>query len=177
VPTRPFVLACALAGMATVWLTQPAIDHLDVPFRQWAFGLPSMPLGLGLGRILARPWPDVRRVWAVLLAASVAAVALLVLLRSPDAAVVTGPMRYGLAMTLVAGGALLPNLPGKWTSKITPLLLGGYLLQEPLYSQTVSRLERRMGMELAPLVLVLVTVPATLLLVAALRRTRLRAIL
>jgi hypothetical protein len=166
-----------VAGFATIWLTQASIEHLGVPFRQWAFGLPALPLGLGLGRILARPWADVRGVWLAILAICLATVGFLLFRRAPGTPLVTEPLRYALAMTLVAGGALLPNVPGRWTSRVTPLLLGGYLLQEPLYSQTLSRLERMAGVELPAVVLVLVAVPPTLLLVAALRRTRLRAIL
>jgi hypothetical protein len=177
VPPLPFVVACGLAGVATVWLTQAAIENLDVPFRQWAFGLPAVPLGLGLGRILARPWPDVRRMWIVILAACLATTGILLLRRAPGDPLVAEPLRYAAAMALIAGGALLPNVPGDWTSRITPLLLGGYLLQEPLYSQTLGRLERAMGITIPPPILVLVAVPPTLLLVAALRKTRLRAIL
>jgi hypothetical protein len=177
VPSRPFLVACALAGVAALWLAQASIENLQTPFRQWTFGLPAVPLGLGLGRILARPWPDVRRVWGMVLLAGLAAVGFLLARRMPGSPFVDAPTRYALAVTMIAGGALLPNLPGRWTSRITPLLLGGYLLQEPLYSQTLARLERRTGVELAPVLLVLLMVPPTLLLVAALRRTRLRAIL
>jgi hypothetical protein len=174
VPTRPFLLACAIAGASLAWLAQPGTDPLSPPFRQWLFGLPAVPLGLGLGRILARPWVDARRVWGWVAALGLTAAGLLVALTGP---VVSAPTRYALALMLVAGGALLPDLPGRWTSRITPLLLGGYLLQEPLYSQTVARLERAMGISLGPWMLVLATVPLTLLVVAGLRRTRLRAIL
>jgi hypothetical protein len=176
-PTRPFLLACALLGVVAAWLAQSYVARLDSPFRQWAFGLPAVPFGLMLGRILARPWVDVRRVWWGVLAGCLLATAWLLGARSADSPLVTEPLRYALALGLVAGGALLPNLPGPWIERITPLLLGGYLLQEPLYSQSIMRLERAANIQLNPLLLVLVAVPPTLWLVAALRRTRLRAIL
>jgi hypothetical protein len=130
-----------------------------------------------LGRIMARPWVEVRRVWWGVLAGCVLAAAWLLGARPSDSPLITEPLRYALALGLVAGGALLPNLPGPWVERITPLLLGGYLLQEPLYTQSIMRLERATNVQLNPLLLVIVAVPPTLWLVAALRRTRLRAIL
>jgi hypothetical protein len=177
VPTRLFLVACGLLGVAALAFAHLA-DVRGEPFRQWVFGLPAVPLGLMLGRTMARPWANVRLVWWAVLAACVAALGASLALRPAGAPLVTAePIRYALALGLVAAGALLPNPPGRWIEKITPLLLGGYLLQEPLYTQTVMRLERVMGIQLSPVLLVLVSVPPTLWLVSILRRTRLRAIL
>jgi hypothetical protein len=147
------------------------------PFRQWIFGVPSVPIGLMLGRILARPWKEGRRVWAFLLAACTVMTALMVLQRLAGARLATEPFRYTLTVGLVALAALLPGGMDRWTSRITPLLLGGYLLLDVLYEQTLGRLVRARGWDPGPAVLVAVMAPATLLLVAALRRTRLKAIL
>ena len=177
VPTRAFLVAFGTSGVAAIWITQAAEGHLEVPFQQWVFGLPAVPLGLGMGRVLARPWADVRGVWISVLAASAVAIGFSVIQRAPGAPVVTAPLRYALAMALISGGAVATNLPGRWTGILTPLLLGGYLLQKVVYMQTAARLERRAGIEISLPILVLITVPLCLLLVAALRRTRLRAIL
>ena len=177
VPTRRLAVACGLAGGALAWMAQPGADPLGPPFRQWVFGLPALPLGLGLGRLLARPGPDARRAWAAVGLVAAMAVAWLGLSRLPGAPLTTAPMRYALALVLISGGVLLPDLPGRWIRRITPLLLGGYLLLEPLYSQTLARVERAAGVELAPWMLVGLMVPFTLAAVAALRRTPLRAIL
>jgi hypothetical protein len=177
VPTRAFLLACGTVGVTSIWITQAANTHLEVPFRQWVFGLPAAPLGLGLGRILARPWADLRRVWVLVLATSAIAVGFILHQQTRGALVATEPLRYALAMTLIALGALMPNLPGRWIGSITPLLLGGYLLQQPVYMQTVARLERKAGIDFSLPVLVLMTAPLCLLLVATLRKTRMRAIL
>jgi hypothetical protein len=112
------------------------------------------------------------------LGASVVAAAVGVALQIPGPDRLTSdPVRYALALGLLSAAALLPNVPGPWIERITPLLLGGYLLQEPLYTQTLMRFERATDVHLSPVVLLAVAVPPTLWLVAVLRRTRLRAIL
>ena len=178
VPTRIFVAAAGVTGMVLVWVTHllhPLVDQQ--PFRQWIFGAPSVPIGLMLGRILARPWKDGRRVWAFLLAACTVMIALILLQRPAGGRIATEPFRYTLTVGLVALAALLPGGMDRWTSKLTPLLLGGYLLLDVLYEQTLGRLVHARGWDPAPVVLVAVMAPATLLLVAALRKTGLKAIL
>jgi hypothetical protein len=164
-------------GAAALLLALGAGGTWGHPHAQWMFALPSIPLGLALGRILSRPRAEARGAWGALLGGALAAMAALWLLGLAGAPPTPSPaFRYLLVLALLAAGALLPGAGGAWAARLEPLMLGAYVAHPAVYFQGVRRLEDLAGIS-APLAATLVTAALTLALVAALRRTRLRAVL
>ncbi len=176
VPTGWLVTGC-LAG-ATALLAVTGEPPSQFPFRYWLFGAPAAFIGLASGRILARPAENTGRVWFGVLGVSVAAIAFLLLARQTATQLrEAAPLRYAIAVAMLAAGALLPDFADPWTRRLQPLLLGGYLLHAIVYYQLVNRLARVAQVRLTPAIAVTVAVCTTLAIVAVMRRTRLRSIL
>ncbi len=176
VRTLPVLGGCFVLSAALLAIVRDL--HLAYPFWKWMFALPAVPLGLALGRVLARPaWHDPRASWTVVLISSFVMGALVLLGRGLSTPFDSDPaVRYTLAMCLLAGGALLPNVPDTWTPRLERLLLGAYLLHKPIHD-IITRLEHAARVRLSPSWIVVAVVSLTLVVVAVLRRTPARVVL
>ena len=176
VPTAWLVAGCL--AVATTLLGVLDNFHCQFPFGWWLFGAPAIPIGLAAGRMLARPTAKTGWLWLGVLTASLVATAfLLSCWKSATPLSLVAPLRYAMAVALLGAGALLPDFTDRWTSRLQPLLLGGYLLHSAVYFRLVNRVAQAGHVRLTPIVAVVGTVCLTLALVAVLRRTRVRSIL
>ena len=146
------------------------------PFEQWLFSVPALVLGFALGRRLAHA-PDLPTLRRHLLGAfGVFALGAWALsLAMPETRVYGFRVAGGFGLLVLA--ACLPNVPDRLTRRLTPLMLGVYMLHPVVYLWLVSPLLTQASLgDVGPLRVGL-TFLLTLLLVAALRRTRLRSVL
>lgn len=175
VSTRALAIGCV--GCASALLAVGENAALPHPLSAWMFASPSLPLGLLAGRLLARPGPSPRRAWILLLAFATLAMTAGYLTQRGDGEAACNVSRYGLALAALALGAVLPHVRDTWTPRLTPLLLGAYLIHPLVYQQTLMRLESGGQLRAGSFVALAVTVPIALAATAALRRTPLRAVL
>ena len=178
-PAAWVIAGCLLAGGAALAAVGAgAFGTSTFPFYVWLFAIPSLPLGLALGRLLATSRRD-RRAWSAVLGAGAAGLIAYALARRGGVTVqgIAILPRYSVALALIAGAAMAPELPERITPRLTPLLLGAYLLQFTVYTQTILRIELRTGVRLGTGAALLASVPLTFAAVALLRRTRLKAVL
>lgn len=164
-----FLAACI--GLAV----SPSVE-LGWPLEQWAFSLPGIALGFGLGRMLGsnRDFATTRA--EVTLLAGVFAISALVLgemlPQSCDNA-----ERYAIALSLVVAAMWLPNRPDPITRHITPLLLGVYILHMLIHRELVEPLIEMHGVAFSPGQLITTVYVLTLGAVHLLRQTALRRVL
>lgn len=146
------------------------------PLEQWAFSLPGVALGFGLGRWLssARDFATVRL--ELSLVAGVFVVAALLLGEAlPHSGEYT--QRYAVALSLVTAAMWLPNRPDPLTRHITPLLLGVYILHMCIHRELVEPLIETHGFAFSEEQLIATVYLSTLIAVYLLRRTALRRVL
>lgn len=177
--SRSVIVASFLTGgLALAVICTGTFRTPTFPFYVWLFGLPSLPLGLALGRLLATSRRD-RPAWSIVLGAAAVGLLAYALARRGGGPVqaIEPLLRYSIATALIAGAAMAPEFAERVTPALTPLLLGAYLLQFTVYTQTVLRIELRTGIRLGTGTALLASVPLTFVTVALLRRTRLKAVL
>jgi len=142
------------------------------PFEQWAFSLPAVCLGFAMGRLLERmhQGPATLRVTipfalsAMLIYATLAPTAIYV-------------QRHLGALLVLAGASQLPNWKDPVTPRMTPLMLGIYMLHMPVYRWCVEPVLRHHHQHLSANVIVLTTFAVTASGIALLRHTALRTVL
>ncbi|MEM1415651.1 MAG: hypothetical protein AAGH15_12160, partial [Myxococcota bacterium] len=154
----------------------PAVGAIGWPFEQWLFSLPAVLLGFGLGRLVAFA-PDLRTLRRSVGAAWLlcAGLALLLAALVPETALYGRRILGGLGLLVLA--ALLPNVPDRLTRRVAPLMLGVYILHFFVYLWFVKPALCFVELGDSHALRLGVTFPLTMLLVAWLRRTRLRALL
>jgi surface polysaccharide O-acyltransferase-like enzyme len=171
----PWAMAAAgLVGCAL--LTAPPQVHLPWPFDQWFFSVPAILLGFALGRAVARE-RNVARLRALttggyaLFGLGCAVVALV----TPN----TGPyvLRFAGGLGLLVAALWLPNRGDRWIRRITPLMLGVYILHPAVYRLAVEPVLGAADLTDVRWLRVALTFPATLLVVWGMRRTWLRRVL
>lgn len=126
------VAACTLPLAALANQVHPNMPYME-PMSQWAFALPSLPLGLGLATLLrahatVKAAQDVpRRRWNL----GIYVLAYVVIVMGMVAAGLDGEgdgRRYALALIVLYLLWLLPNFPDRITTVIEPLLMGVFVL-------------------------------------------------
>jgi surface polysaccharide O-acyltransferase-like enzyme len=171
VGTEPLIVACTIASFALL-LLQPTSRGLELPFAQWVFASPGIPLGLALGRILVRhrDTPDSWRAWTFLGIGLLFLATAMLALPDIDELTVSVMRRFTIAcgLLVVVTRVSLPST--RFMRTLRPLMFGAYVLH-PFIGYQLMRFTRD------KLALVSMTITATLGLVLALRRTPLRTML
>jgi hypothetical protein len=171
VPTGTLITSCMVAT-GGLMLLQDRASALDLPFQQWLFASPGVPLGLALGRVLARHRNE-RDGWR---AQALLTIGMLltatVILALPWIGETTDEVmrRYTLAFTLLMLVTFIKQPSTRFMHHVRPLLFGAYVLH-PLVGFQVMRFTQN------KLALISATVVLTLGSVMALRRTALRTVL
>jgi len=178
VPDVLIVVIAAFAGALCVF-SFPFVQSrmsLGVPFEQWTFGLPAIPLGLAIGRAAALPDHKKRRNSYLLIGFSVAVAC--------AAYIVFMGLRHGIWFDrgsdhairyLIAAAAVCSAL--HWRGKLDPISKTlasssyGVYLVHPLMVVFLSRVGV-LGQR--PVVLLCLVLVASILMTLALRRTRLK---
>jgi peptidoglycan/LPS O-acetylase OafA/YrhL len=171
VPETRNIVAAIIIGMVCVLgcsIIQTWV-HLHTPLLQWTLGLPAIPLGFAIGRIMILPEHKDRRIFYLLVALSIAAgfVAYTALLRlergtwfDPGSEYI---VRYGISIALVC-------LALYWPGRLDPIsgILGslsyGIYLVHPLVLVFLCQFEMLVHQPLLLLFLVLV-ISGTMILV------------
>jgi hypothetical protein len=128
------VVATALALGAALtcwgaWLLGPG--SIQWPVLQWLFALPALPLGFALGRsmLAASPRFSQRVAWLSLaLALACLGLELAFRMQARGWEVPEMVRRYALSMALVGLACLWPGAADPLSKRLTPLLLGVYLV-------------------------------------------------
>jgi surface polysaccharide O-acyltransferase-like enzyme len=115
----------ALVATAFALLPLPLYWNLGWPFDQWLFSLPACMLGFWLGRSRAAGGS------ALLAAGTLGCAALLAMHAAPRLSAHLA--RFALALLALIAASLLPNLGDRITPRLTPLLLGIYILHPVLF--------------------------------------------
>ncbi len=132
-PVGRVIQASAWIGTATLLMVACVRFQLGVrpPFGQWLFSLPSVPMGLAVGRCISLG-PQRRRVLAGIVVVALAAIAMGVLGRGKPVLEWSLLNRYGVALALIG----IASLWAEGTDRITQLLvrntLGIYLVHPML---------------------------------------------
>lgn len=166
----------ALAAAAGAGLCLVPAPPLDWPFEQWAFSFASIPLGFAIGRAIALE-QNLTRLRLVLLG-----VVGLFCASASGTVVLDGrawPMalRFAGGVGLLVAAVLLPNRADRFTRRLTPLMLGVYILHPIVYLWIVKPLMCLVACNDIRWLRVALTFPATMGIVYGLRATRLRAVL
>ncbi|MET0344567.1 MAG: acyltransferase family protein [Polyangiales bacterium] len=171
VPTEKLIVGCMIATAALA-LTQDCSTTLDLPFQQWLFASPGIPLGLALGRVLAkhRNQADGWRVQALLTIAMLVTATVVLALPWIGENTDIVMRRYTLAFTLLMAVTFIKQPRTVFMKHVRPTLFGAYVLH-PLVGFQLMRFTQN------KLALVSATVVLTLGLVMGLRRTALRTVL
>lgn len=166
-------LAIALAAAA---LPLPTRQSFGWPWDQWVFSLPAVLLGYALGRALAAS-PDLARFRRLTTIGwlGFAALAGIVALVFPSGAFYVVRIVGGAG--LLVGALWLPNRRDGLTGRLTPLMLGVYILHPAVYGWIGKPFLLGLELEHHIWLRVIVTFPLTMLLVAALRKTPVRRFL
>ncbi|MEQ9081522.1 MAG: acyltransferase family protein [Sandaracinaceae bacterium] len=168
------VVALGLAGLAV--LLAPAFGVSEWPYAQWIFSLPAIPLGFVLGRALAfeRSLPRLRLLLATLL---LAFVGLGVIAWGVDEGSGVYAFRHAGGFGLLALATWLPNRADPYTRRLTPLMLGVYILHPAVYGWIVKPAMCLVEVNDVRWLRVALAFPATMLLVWVLRKTWLKRFL
>jgi len=142
------------------------------PFEQWAFSLPAVCLGFAIGRLL----PNTTQSHATLRVTLPFAVGAALIYAALDPTAVYVKRHLGALLVLTCASQL-PNWPDAITPRMTPLMLGIYMLHMPVYRWLVEPILRHGPQPLSPSVIVLTTFATTATVIALLRRTRFKAVL
>jgi hypothetical protein len=171
----PIYAAIALAAAFLVLWFQPFNDA-RFPFGQWGFAFASVPIGFGLGRVLAAsPEMGTKRARALWYLIAFALLSLVVLQHESavhDDTALDEVVRYDLALALIVFALYLPRIPSVLPKGIESLLLGMYLLHVPIEQQILLRLKS--GVSIPPWLELLLLTCLSIAAVWVLRRTPLR---
>jgi len=168
-PTAPVVVASFLAGVALNLLGSAVTSELkgiDMLARQWSFALPSILFGMALGRTLLEDDPAQQRRLLLLLALAGAAIWLV----TEGLDVTDERKRYPASVFLCALALLMRFRQDRMVAFIAPLTLGIYLAH-PLIIELMWARQVPWRSSIAWTACI---IPATILLVWAMRRTFLR---
>lgn len=166
--SRGAVLAAMLlAGLAL--LVPPRFDT-TWPMQQWLFSLPAIPLGFALGRALAfeRSLPRLRLLLATGL---VIFVGLSLIAWGLDERAGVYGFRFAGGLGLLVAATFLPNRPDRFTKKLTPLMLGVYVLHPVVYLWLVKPAMNVVAINDVQWLRVALAFPLTMLVVWLLRKT------
>jgi surface polysaccharide O-acyltransferase-like enzyme len=165
----------ALCAAGALLLVPPRLT-LEWPLQQWAFSLPAIPLGFALGRALAfeRSLPRLR---LLLAAGFVTFLGLGLMAWTLDERAGIYAFRFAGGLGLLVGATFLPNRPDRWTAKLTPLMLGVYILHPVVYLWLVKPAMCAVELNHVQWLRVVLAFPATMLAVWLMRRTPLRRVL
>ncbi|MEC7521265.1 MAG: acyltransferase family protein [Myxococcota bacterium] len=168
------VVALGLAGGAV--LLAPTLSATEWPYAQWVFSLPAIPLGFVLGRALAfeRSLPRLR---LTLLTILLGFVGLGLAAWGVDERSGVYAFRHAGGFGLLALATLLPNRADPITKKLTPLMLGVYILHPAVYGWIVKPAMCAVEMNHVRWLRVALAFPATMLVVWLLRKTWLKRFL
>jgi surface polysaccharide O-acyltransferase-like enzyme len=167
---RAIVCAVVVLGSAAV-AAAPRLVGLW-PLEQWAFSLPAVCLGFGLGTLLKRA-PETSPVRRVAL--PFALCVCLVCLALPDSYIYG--KRYVSAVLLIAVCSVLPNRPDPVSKLLSPLMLGIYVLHMFVYHRVIEPALDRLAFDPHGVARVFVTFCVTATIVALCRCTPLRRVL
>ncbi len=123
-PMRHVVLVGFLTAMCLLALVDYYPCRFKKPFEQFWFALPSLPLGLCIGRLLAQQ-AFTRHQWAWCVVLVILAGSGVALKYADPTSVIT---RYYLAMCAIMAIFIWPGRPEKLTTAINRLLYGIYLI-------------------------------------------------
>ena len=170
----------ASAGVAIVVaalaLPLPTRQSFGWPWDQWVFSIPAIALGYALGRALAySPNLSVFRRTSTIGWLAFSALAGVMALIFPDGAAYMLRMVGGAG--LLVGALWLPNGKDGLTAKLTPLMLGVYMLHPAVYGWIGKPILLGLELEHHIWLRVALTFPLTMLLVAGLRKTPIRRFL
>jgi hypothetical protein len=172
----PLVSALPALVLGAVLLPIPPTVGLAWPFDQWLFSVPAMFFGYALGRAISSE-RDLGRLRILVTAgyALFGALAGLVVLLTPH----TGPfaLRYVGGLGLLVVAIWIPNRTDPWSRRLTPLMLGVYVLHPAVWGVLVKPAVDAVGLGHEKWLRVAITFPLTMLLVALLRRTWVRRFL
>lgn len=170
-----FLASITLPVAVVLFLFSSQLD-LDSPFRQWLFAIPALPLGFGLGRLIAQSGhPRAARVHAAFFTAGFLLLCGALAVVAPDT--LANTRRYALSLILISGVLWLPDKQDPVNAMVGSLLLGLYILHPLFYWQIIARVVRISGWNLDGWVLMLLVSALTLGIVALLRRTPIKAVL
>ncbi len=129
-------------GMTLGLLWWAPLSALGYPYVEWGFGLPAIPLALGLARILGRAASyAVARKHLLQYLAVFSALALL------TATAIHAPFdsdvlrRYVIGLAAIVGCLFLPARDDPMSFHVQKLMLAMYILHVPLKQQIIPRLE------------------------------------
>jgi len=142
------------------------------PLEQWAFSVPAVCLGFGLGIARSRaPYANpIRKLGPPFLLC-----ALIAYLAVPDSYLCA--RRYVYALLLIFACEWLPNRPDPVSKTFCPLMLGIYVLHMSVYHRLIEPVLEGLALQPQPVTRVLVTFLATASCVALCRCTPLRRVL
>ena len=166
-------VAMLLAGVA---LLVPPRFETEWPFQQWLFSLPAIPLGFALGRALAfeRSLPRLR---LLLGTGFVVFVGLALIAWGLDERAGIYGFRFAGGLGLLIAATFLPNRPDRLTNKLTPLMLGVYVLHPVVYLWLVKPAMNAASINQVGWLRVVLAFPLTMLVVWGLRKTPLKRFL
>lgn len=162
--------------VAALMLPVATRSGLGWPVNQWLFSLPAIPLGYGLGRLMAseRSLPRLRVKLSAVYVLFVL-LGLVALPLEPAGAHYTARFLGGLGLLVAA--TWLPDQKDPVTGRLVPLMLGVYVLHPLVHALFVGPALTRTGLEELAVLRAGATFAATMALVALLRTTRLRRFL
>jgi hypothetical protein len=172
--SRPVLIVCA--SIAAALIAAPIPHPHRTPFAQWIWSLPALPLGYALGRAIeAHGGPRAARNDAAILCVA-ALVGFAMVSPWADATARDSLLRFGIGIAALTAVLFLPDVEDPFTRFATPLVLGVYLLHDPLYEfgLRLFRFEERVPNHAVAAVLLLLITGAC---VWILRRTRLIRVL
>lgn len=168
----------ATVAMGAAALLLPVTLRLDLgwPVDQWLFSLPAIPLGYGLGRLMAseRSLPRLRIKLSAVYVVFVA-LGLVALVLEPAEAHYTARFLGGLG--LLVGATWLPDQKDPITAKLVPLMLGVYVLHPAVHGIFIGPWLEALGLGDVSVLRAGVTFGATMGVVALLRLTPIRRFL
>jgi len=170
VPEHVIMWATAIASCISMTLVPCCLGRW--PLEQWAFSVPAVCLGFGLGSALSRaPHTNpIRKLGPPFLLC-----ALIACLTVPDSYLCG--KRYVYAMLLILLCDWLPNRPDPVSKLFSPLMLGVYVLHMLVYHRLIEPVLERFALQPQPVARVLVTFLVTASCVALCRFTPLRRVL
>jgi len=170
-----FLASIALPVTVVLFSFRTQLD-LYSPFGQWLFSIPALPLGFGLGRLIAHSGHQrAARVHAVFFTAGLLLLCGALAVVAPDTLAHTGP--YAFSLILLTGVLWLPDKQDPVNAMVGSLLLGLYILHPLVHDQIIARVVRICGWNSDGWPLLLLVSALTLGIVALLRHTPIKAVL
>ncbi|QQR90987.1 MAG: acyltransferase family protein [Myxococcales bacterium] len=168
-------IASVIVAVFAAWI--PTQFNLEWPYRQWVFSLPTLPLGLAVGRMLSFQKNMTNlRLWALLLFA-IYAVLGWSMYHFIEPVMKVYLIRFGGGLLVLTIATWLPNFLDKWTAKIVPNMLGLYVLHPLVFALFLTPYLKEHGLIDVPSIRLWSTFFGTFAFVALLRLTPLKRVL